>query len=125
VLAGPVVVGLVTGGACVPPDGHGEDGEGDEEDRADDGAGLAVMGLGLSALFPLTLQATGRQAAPGPALAAVSTLGYAGFLTGPPTIGLLAEATSLRAALLPVCALCLLAALLTRHLAGPAREEAR
>jgi MFS family permease len=82
-------------------------------------AGLAVMGLGLSALFPLTLQATGRQAAPGPALAAVSTLGYAGFLTGPPTIGLLAEATSLRAALLPVCALCLLAALLARHLAGP------
>jgi len=33
VLAGPVVVGLVTGGACVPQDGHGDDGEGDEEDR--------------------------------------------------------------------------------------------
>jgi MFS family permease len=81
-------------------------------------AGLAAMGLGLSALFPLTLQATGGQAAAGPALAAVSTLGYAGFFTGPPTIGLLAQATSLRAALLLVCALCVLAALLTRHLAG-------
>jgi MFS family permease len=78
-------------------------------------AGLAAMGLGLSALFPLTLQATGRQAAAGPALAAVSTLGYAGFLTGPPTIGVLAQASSLRAALLLVCALCVLAALLTGH----------
>lgn len=82
-------------------------------------AGFAAMGLGLSAVFPLTLQATGAQAAPGPALAAVSTLGYAGFLTGPPAIGLLAEATSLRAALLPVSALCLLAALLTSHLTSP------
>jgi MFS family permease len=82
-------------------------------------AGLALTGLGLSALFPLTLQATGRQPAPGPALAAVSTLGYAGFLVGPPSIGLLAEATSLRGALLLVCALCLLAALLTRDLASP------
>jgi MFS family permease len=82
-------------------------------------AGLAVMGLGLSALFPLTLQATSKQAAPPPALAAVSTLGYAGFLTGPPTIGLLADATSLRGALLLVCGLCLIAALLTRRMAGP------
>jgi MFS family permease len=86
-------------------------------------AGFAAMGLGLSALFPLTLQATGRQVAPGPALAAVSTLGYAGFLTGPPTIGLLAQITNLRAALLLVCALCLLAALLTRHLASPANTS--
>jgi hypothetical protein len=48
------------------------------------------------------------------------SFGYAGFLTGPPTIGLLAEATttSLRAALLLVCALCLLAALLSRRLTG-------
>ena len=77
-------------------------------------AGLAVMGLGLSALFPLTLHATRSQPAPGPALAAVSTLGYTGLLAGPPTIGLLAEATSLRAALGLVCALCLVGAALTR-----------
>ena len=77
-------------------------------------AGLAVMGLGLSALFPLTLHATRSQPAAGPALAAVSTLGYTGFLAGPPIIGLLAETTSLRAALGLVCALCLVAAVLTR-----------
>src|SRR5918994_1241729 len=71
--------------------------------------GLAVMGLGLSALFPLTLHATRSQPAAGPALAAVSTLGYTGFLAGPP---------SLRTALGLVCALCLVAAALTRTWPG-------
>jgi hypothetical protein len=79
--------------------------------------GLAALGLGLSAVFPVTLHAAGSIPAPGPALAPVSTFGNTGFLTCPPTIGLLAEATSLRAALLPVGALCLLAALLTSDLA--------
>jgi MFS family permease len=86
--------------------------------------GLAVMGLGLSALFPLTLHATRSQPAAGPALAAVSTLGYTGFLAGPPTIGLLAETTSLRAALGLVCALCLVAAALTRTWPGHRWEYA-
>jgi predicted MFS family arabinose efflux permease len=92
--------------------------------------GFAAMGLGLSAVFPLALRASGLEgpsAAPG--LAAVSTVGYAGFLLGPPLIGLLAEATSLRAALLLVCALCLVAAALTGHVreaaARPARAPAR
>lgn len=76
-------------------------------------AGFALMGLGLSAVFPLTLRAAGAHGAVGgPALAAVSTVGYAGFLAGPPLIGLLAGATSLRAALVPVAALCVLAAAL-------------
>jgi MFS family permease len=34
--------------------------------------------------------------APGAALAAVSTIGFIGFLLGPPTIGFIAEAASLR-----------------------------
>ncbi|HET6951473.1 MAG TPA: hypothetical protein VFI47_13915, partial [Acidimicrobiales bacterium] len=89
------------------------------------GIGFAVMGLGLSAIFPLTLHSTNSQRAPGPALAAVSTLGYAGFLIGPPTIGLLAEATSLRTALLLMCALCLLATLLARNLAGARSQHDR
>jgi MFS family permease len=82
--------------------------------------GFAVMGLGLSAVFPLALRASGFTAtAAAPALAAVSTVGYCGFLLGPPVIGLLAEATDLRAALVLVCALCLLAA----ALAGNVRER--
>jgi hypothetical protein len=79
-------------------------------------AGFAVMGIGLSVVFPLTLRAAGiHGATAGPALAAVSTVGYAGFLAGPPVIGLLADAASLRAALSVVCALCVVAALVGRR----------
>ena len=86
--------------------------------------GFALMGAGLSAVFPLTLRAAGADAeGAGPALAAVSTVGYGGFLIGPPTIGLLADATSLRAALLLVCALCLTAAALAPHLRGAMLRE--
>jgi MFS family permease len=75
------------------------------------------MGLGLSTLFPLSLRAAGDDPErAGPALAAVSTVGYTGFLAGPPAIGLLAEATDLRAALAPICLLLLLAASLAGHL---------
>jgi MFS family permease len=79
-------------------------------------AGFAVMGVGLSILFPLTLRAAGSYGdTAGPGLAAVSTVGYAGFLAGPPVIGALADASSLRAALVLVAALCLVAALAARR----------
>jgi MFS family permease len=79
-------------------------------------AGFAVMGLGLSVVFPLALRAAGLYGeGTGPDLAAVSTVGYAGFLVGPPVIGALADASSLRAALSLVCALCLVAALVGRR----------
>ena len=49
--------------------------------------------------------------APGPAIAAVSTAGYGGLVTGPPLVGFLAEAASLRVALAAVLGvLCLTAA---------------
>jgi MFS family permease len=79
-------------------------------------AGYALMGLGLSAVFPLALRAAGLAGdRPGPALAAVSTVGYGGFLLGPPAIGALAQASSLRAALLLVPALCVVAAAFSSH----------
>ncbi len=75
-------------------------------------AGFAVTGLGLAAVFPLTLRAAARNpATAGPDLAAVSSLGYLGLFLGPPAIGVLAEQTGLRAALLLVCAACLVAAI--------------
>jgi MFS family permease len=73
--------------------------------------GFALMGAGLSAVFPLALRAAGSAGSTD--LAAVSTVGYAGFLAGPPLIGLLAEASSLRAALGLVCALLVLVSVLT------------
>src|SRR5207302_8316597 len=63
--------------------------------------GYALFGAGLSCIVPIVLRAAGHleniQAAA--AIAAVSTIGYTGFLAGPPMIGLLAEWLTLRGAL--------------------------
>jgi len=61
-------------------------------------AGFAALGLGLAGVVPTLFRASADQpgVATGPALAAVSSLGYLGFLAGPPSIGGLAQATSLR-----------------------------
>ncbi len=83
-------------------------------------AGFALAGLGLAALFPLALRAAAaRGDSPGPAVAAVSAMGYIGFLAGPPTIGGLAELVGLRAALLVVVAWCSLAAVLAGAVRAP------
>lgn len=76
--------------------------------------GFALMGLGLSVVFPLTLRAAalGSRGAAAPSLAAVSTAGYGGLLLGPPLIGTLAEAAGLRSALGLACVLCAVAAAL-------------
>lgn len=60
--------------------------------------GFLLVGAGVSSVVPLVYSAAGRSkpAAPGMALAAVSTIGYLGFLAGPPLIGFVAQATSLR-----------------------------
>jgi MFS family permease len=77
-------------------------------------AGFAVLGAGLAGLFPIALNAAagGGDRAAAPALAAVSTTGYAGFIAGPALIGLLSDATSLPTALALVGLLCLAAAAL-------------
>ncbi len=63
--------------------------------------GFACAGAGFSIVFPTALSAAGRTGtmATGPALAAVSTAAYTGFLVGPPFIGFLAELTGLGTAL--------------------------
>jgi hypothetical protein len=76
-------------------------------------AGFAIMGAGLSGLFPLALSAAGQAAGPAaPSLAAVATSGYAAFVAGPALIGLLSDATSLPTALSLVGVVCLAAAAL-------------
>ena len=62
---------------------------------------LGAVGLGLAAVFPVTMSAAGRVpgVAPAQAVAVVSATAYGALLAGPPLIGLLAEATTLRAAL--------------------------
>lgn len=63
--------------------------------------GFACVGAGLASAFPVLLSAAGRarDVTPGAAIAAVATVGYTGFLAGPPLIGFAAELVGLRAAL--------------------------
>ena len=63
--------------------------------------GFFVGGAGISIAAPALFGAGGRQASPderGRALATVTTIGYLGFLVGPPLVGGAAEAVGLRAA---------------------------
>lgn len=63
--------------------------------------GFAAVGLGFASVVPQVFSAAGNTpgVSSGPALATVTTLGYLGFLIGPPLIGLLAEMIGLRNAL--------------------------
>jgi MFS family permease len=63
--------------------------------------GWALFGLGLAALAPTLLGAApgADDGSPAVAIAAVTTIGYLGSFSGPPLIGVLADLTSLSAAL--------------------------
>lgn len=63
--------------------------------------GYLVLGLGLSVTVPIAFSEAARSKTMRPvlALAAVTTMGYSGFLVGPPMIGFLAHATDLTTAL--------------------------
>ncbi|WP_119069119.1 MFS transporter [Rubrobacter indicoceani] len=69
--------------------------------------GFGCAGLGFAVIFPATLSAAGHAGdlAPGPAVAAIATAGYFGFLVGPPSIGFAAELFGLGGALFIVVAL--------------------
>jgi MFS family permease len=61
--------------------------------------GFILVGIGVSSVVPMVYSAAGRSKtmAPGVALAAVSTIGFAGFLIAPPVIGFIASLATLRA----------------------------
>jgi MFS family permease len=66
--------------------------------------GFALVGVGASNVVPVLFTAAGRQTAmpTNLAVAAVTTVGYAGILTGPALIGFVARVSSLPIALLIV-----------------------
>jgi len=72
--------------------------------------GFLLVGFGTSSVVPLVYSAAGKSKtmSAGMALAAVSTVGFLGFLLGPPIIGLVAGASSLRVSfcLIAVMGLC-------------------
>jgi predicted MFS family arabinose efflux permease len=53
--------------------------------------GFILCGLGIANAVPLLFSASGRIDPPGPSLAAAFTLGYTGFIVGPPVIGVLSD----------------------------------
>ena len=61
--------------------------------------GFALCGLGIANAVPLLFSAAGRIQPPGPSLAAAFTLGYTGFIVGPPVIGVLSDQNGLPATL--------------------------
>lgn len=79
--------------------------------------GFACLGFGLAAVVPVVFREAGNvEGVPaGIGLAAVSTMGYTGFLIGPPLIGAVAELTSLPIALGLVAGLGLVLAGLAGH----------
>jgi MFS family permease len=64
--------------------------------------GFLLVGFGVSSVVPMVYSVAGRSKtmSPGMALAAVSTIGFLGFLVGPPVIGFLAGAFNLRVSFL-------------------------
>lgn len=69
--------------------------------------GFLLVGFGVSSVVPLVYSAAGKSKtmSPGVALAAVSTIGFVGFLIGPPMIGFIAGAFSLRASFTLIAAM--------------------
>jgi MFS family permease len=69
--------------------------------------GFFLIGLGVSSVVPIVYSAAGKSKtmSPGTALTAVSSLGFMGLLIGPPIIGFIAEASSLRISFLAITAM--------------------
>jgi MFS family permease len=61
-------------------------------------AGFFLVGFGVSSVVPIVYGLAGKSTimSASTALASVSTIGFLGFLIGPPLIGLIAQAISLR-----------------------------
>jgi fucose permease len=86
--------------------------------------GVVAAGAGISICAPILFSIAGRsvdEAVRGAAVSIVTTIAYLGFLVGPAAVGLLADATTLRASLASAAAVALtLAALAGRARAQPA-----
>jgi MFS family permease len=77
--------------------------------------GFICLGLGCALVIPTTFSVVGHMdpANPGRGLALVSGVGWIGFVAGPPLIGVIASATSLRSAFIAVPILTALVTILT------------
>lgn len=81
-------------------------------------AGFALVGFGVSTIIPIvyTIAAKNGKMSPGSSLAAVSSIGFTGFLVGPPVIGFIAHGIGLRLALSILILLGITITILSRQL---------
>ncbi len=76
--------------------------------------GFFLVGIGLSTIVPIAYSIAGnvKELPPGVGLAMVTTVGYSGFLIGPPFIGFIADWQNLRVALSVIALLFLIMTIL-------------
>jgi MFS family permease len=88
-------------------------------------AGFLLVGFGVSSVVPIVYGLAGKSKtmSPGTALASVSTIGFLGFLIGPPVIGFIAQAISLRWSFTLIAILGFGTALLARKLKLPQAND--
>jgi predicted MFS family arabinose efflux permease len=86
---------------------------------------FALCGLGMATVAPTVFGAAARHDGqhPGRGIATMASFGYTGFLLGPPLIGWLAQAATLRVALGVLVLLSLAIVLLLPLLRGRARQD--
>lgn len=82
---------------------------------------FGLVGLGVSVMVPQAFSAIGLhdEIPRGRALASVATIGYCGFVFGPPILGWFAELTSLRLSLALISLAVVTVVFLASSLAGP------
>ena len=87
--------------------------------------GFLFVGFGVSSVVPIVYGLAGKSKtmSPGTALAAVSTIGFLGFLVGPPVIGFIAQAVSLRWSFTLIGILGFGTAILARKLKMPSKSD--
>jgi MFS family permease len=82
--------------------------------------GFGLAGLGLSNLYPILLGAAGRtEEGAGPGIAAIATIGFLGYLAGPPLIASLSHALGLPIAISTVTIFGVLAGVLGTGILKP------
>ncbi len=87
--------------------------------------GFGLVGMGCATVVPIVYSSVGKikTIEPSKGLGLVTIIGYVGFLSGPPAIGLLAQAFSLRIAFFLVLALGITIALLSKLVPDKKSDE--
>jgi hypothetical protein len=83
--------------------------------------GFMLVGFGVCSVVPIvySLAGQGNSENPGSALASITTVGFAGFLAGPPLVGFVAQVTNLRWSFALVACIALTTTLLAMYLRDP------